>query len=520
MTTGTDFLRSGFWRTGYSGLRAAIPRSERLFLPLPATWESAVDARLKTEGRVAGAWINGERLKRNGNSFEIPREFLRPWENEIRLDGWPRSARLEAHGRPAPFPPSMATPFDGAAGPLERAGAALAAFRVGEGPDAGDMYSFYDPRDCTFRLPRWRWDTGICLEALARLHRRTGHESLRKCALSVGRRMVAVQLSDADCPGGFPETMDLHMTPARFPRLGDWVAPFNGAFVGAGLLAAADIADPADAEPFRSAAAAADALMVSRGMTADGRLRGYFHMADRTWRYHGQINDSAIYPRLAFERRRRDETVDLPGATSYARSILKLIRPEGYLGRARFVPDSETWPPGVPLFPEWRKAPDRIPAKIFARGQGWGLLGLAAAWRMTGDAEIAAGLRRIVDYLLERQDGSGLWRHDLGRAESGLCVKSTAVVGWALLEAREACPNDGDRLNEAAFRAWDVLVENQRRNMDGPLPGALVDENEEGAIIYFRDRPMYTAYATGAFILMGEKLRNLTNGSAPAGERG
>lgn len=503
MKTGSHSLRSGFWRTEYSGLRGTIPRSERLFLALPAAWNSVAEAWLKTEGLVVGAWINGERLKRTGNFFEIPREFLRPWENEVRLDGWPRSARLEARGEPVPFPPLEGRSSGGPWDPMERAGEALAAFRVNEGPEAGDMFSFFDPQDRTFRLSRWRWDTGICLEALARLYRRTGHEPLRKCALAVGRRMVAVQCTDADCPGGFPENMDLHMTPSRFPRLGEWVAPFNGAFVGAGLLAAADIAAPADAEPFRFAAAAADALMVSWGMTADGRLRGYFHMTDRTWRYHGQINDSAIYPRLVFLRGERGETVDDPAARTYARSLLDLIQPEGYLGRARFTSGAGTWPAGEPLFPEWRRAPDRIPAKIFARGQGWGLLGLASAFRLTGDEGFAKGVRRIAEYLLSHQDASGLWRHDLGRAESGLCVKSTAVAGWALLEARDAYPDDEDRLNDAVFRAWEALLENQRRNRDGPLPGALLDENEEGAIIYFRDRPMYTAYATGAFILLG-----------------
>jgi hypothetical protein len=505
MTKTADFSDRHSWRTAFSGPRALMPRSERCFLSLPTTRESTARARLRIEGRVLRAWINGHPLEGKGNLLEIPDAVLRPWENEFRLDGWPRGARLEADGEPAPFPPSVPAPPGGdAAGPLERAGAALAAFRVADGPDAGDMFSFYDPRDRTFRLPRWRWDTGICLEALARLYERTGHEPFRECALAVARRMAAVRIADPDCPGGFPETMDLHMTPARSPRLGDWVAPFNGAFIGAGLLAAADIADAADAERFRAAAAMADVLMISRGMTADGRLRGYFHMADRRWRYHGQINDSAIYPRLVFERRRRGENVDVPAATTYARSISKLIRPEGYLGRARFVPDSETWPAGVPLFPEWRKAPDRIPAKIFARGQGWGLLGLAAAWRMTGDEGIAQGLRRIADYLLDRQDGSGLWRHDLGRPESGFCAKSTAVIGWALLEAREARGFSGGdgRLTDAVGRAREALRENQRRHMDGPLPGALMDENEEGAIIYFRDRPMSTAYATGAFILM------------------
>lgn len=72
------------------------------------------------------------------------------------------------------------------------------------------------------------------------------------------------------------------------------------------------------------------------------------------------------------------------------------------------------------------------------------------------------------------------------------------------MEARQCYQvggGSGDRLTDAVLRARDVLRANQRRHMVGPLPGALLDDNEEGAIIYFRNRPMYTAYATAAFLL-------------------
>lgn len=504
-TTSPLFTKGDIWRAATFGPRALIPHPERLFLPLPVTWSSAANARLRIEGRVTHAWVNGHPLERNGSIFDIPREALRPWENEIHLKGWPRAAWLEADGHPTPFRPRIPdAPGGKDASPLALAGAALTSFLVSEGPDAGDMFSFYDPHDRTFRLPRWRWDTGICLEAMARLFRHLGHEPFRECALAVARRMTAIQITAPDGAGGFPETMDLHLTPSSSPRLGEWVAPFNGAFIGAGLLAAADIANDGDAARFMDAAAAADTLMTSHGMTPDGRLRGYFHLADRAWRYHGQINDSAIYPRLAFRLSKRGWPVNAATVRTYAHSVARLAQPQGYLGRARFAPDGETWPMGEPLFPEWRKHPEAIPAKIFARGQGWGLLGLASAWRMTEDEEIARHLQRIVDYLLERQEESGLWRHDLSRPESDPCVKSTAVIGWALMEARQCYQvggGSGDRLTDAVLRARNVLRANQRRHMVGPLPGALLDDNEEGAIIYFRNRPMYTAYATAAFLL-------------------
>jgi len=111
-----------------------------------------------------------------------------------------------------------------------------------------------------------------------------------------------------------------------------------------------------------------------------------------------------------------------------------------------------------------------------------------------------------MEYLLSHQDRTGFWQHDLGQPEMGLDVKGTAVVVWALLEARpafEEAHGDIQRLDLGLLRAWDALLLNQKDNLSGPLPGGLRDTGKEGAIIYFRNRPMYTAYGLAAFILSG-----------------
>ncbi len=513
------FYKSTIWKSAYAGMRRMIPRTERVFLPLPVLPSAAANVRLRVEGVVNRAFVNGHALKKNLDIFDIPPEYLVPWENEFCLTGWPASAWLEADGPPLALPvlknPGNENGLSDIPSRIRSAGRALSSFLVPEGPGTGDLYSFYDPVDKTFRMSRWRWDSGICLEALASLCAAGyGDDFVRESAVRAGRRFVAVQSGHPDCTGGFPEAADLHMTPNSAPSLSEWVVPFNGAFIGAGLLATADIADGPDADDFMNAAVRGDEIMMSRGTTADGLLAGYFHTADGKWRYHGQINDSAIYPRFSHLLARRGWTVNMPRIHAYSRSIVKMIQPEDYLGRARFLPDEPgTAPAGRPLFPEWEKNPDRIPAKIFARGQAWGLLGLNGAWHLTKDDEIVWWITRILSYLLERQNGSGLWRHDLRHETSPLCLKSTAVISWALLEAREAYQvggGDGNQLMEAVRLAWDALCRNQDRNQDknqdASLPGMLLDEGEEGAIIYFRNRPMITAYAAAAFILTGLRL--------------
>ena len=499
------------WHSNVTGLKRLIPRWERLFLPIVPPLSSESRAVLRVKGMVHKAWCNGVALKRTTDGFFLPFGIQKPWENEFLLYGLPSAAWIETSAScstPGHFFPARMVRSDGKANsdPLLAAGDALAAFVVDQGPDAGDCFSFFDPVDMTFRMPGWRWDTGICLEALARLARYCPRERYMNAVSLMVSRLLDVQVTDTLCRGGFPEVSDLHMADKKEPVLPQWVVPFNGAFIGAGLLAAMAVVDDSQKKLCRDAARRAHDLMVEKGITDQGFLKGYYHVKKRQWRYHGQINDSGIFPRLAELLAKSGQPVEKDSLLLYSRAMASFIHPDGYVGRARWLPGHGTCFPGMPLFPEWKTRPHQIPAKIFARGQAWYLLGAVGAWRLTADKDLGCSIKTVVDYLLACQDKTGLWHHDIGQPGQGLDVKGTAVVAWALLEAEQAFLGEHggkSKFCAAVEQAWQALVKNQQQHLSGSLPGALEDVGREGAIIYFRDRSMYTAYGTAAFILSG-----------------
>ena len=491
------------WHTDAGRLKRLVPRWERIFLPIVPPLSRESRATLRVKGLAFKAWCNGKILKKTHQGFPIPLEIQKPWENEILLYGILSGAWIESSS-PRLAPAIHLKKPD--SNPILAAGDALLTFVVDQGPDTGDCFSFFDPVSMTFRMPPWRWDSGICLDTLAPLALVSEQKKYQHAVSLISKRLLAVQETAPLCRGGFPEVSDLHMTDKKDPVLPQWVVPFNGAFIGAGLLAASSVLDEPLASSCRAAARMGYDLMVERGITDKGFLKGYYHVKDGQWRYHGQINDSGIFPRLAGLLDKAGELVKTEAVLGYSRAMASFIQPLRHVGRARWLPGKDTYPAGTPLFPEWKTHPDQIPAKIFARGQAWYLLGAVGVWQLTGDKHLGRSIKTIVEYLLSCQDKSGMWYHDIGQPGQGLDVKGTAVVVWALLEAKAPFLGEGgdkSRLVGAVDRAWQALLVNQQQHLAGPLPGALGDTGREGAIIYFRDRPMYTAYGTGAFILAG-----------------
>ena len=498
------------WHSSTSGMKCIFPRRERGFVVSSARPETVCSAFLCVSGIVFQVFINGHRLRRGKAGFIVSPAFLKPWENEIHLYGWPRSARLTSDGEPLPAPSltieRATTGKEHETDPLMQAADALNTFIVAEGTDRGDMFSFYDPVDGAFRLSRWRWDTGICLEALSRL------AQTRDCGRHLNNikrladRFIDIQLKDQLCHGGFSEVIDPHIAKNRQTVLPEWVVPFNGAFIGSGLIAASELF-PDEKTKYLQAARHAHTLMTTKGINGEGLLRGYYHTEEQTWLYHGQINDSGIFPRFSGQLYEEGLMPYPDPVITYARAYCRFMQAQGYAGRAFFFQDEkELYPSGTPLFPEWKNNPERLPAKIFARGQAWAILGLNSAWMLSQDEQIGKNVKLIIEYLLDRQRSDGCWVHDLRHPERGVDIKATAVIGWALCEAETSyrtLGGDAGRLKEAIQQTWKALTANQEKFRNADIPGALLDEGEEGAIIYYRNRPMYTAYASAAFILMG-----------------
>ena len=495
------------WQTAHKGLKTLLYRKERIFLSLHASTDAVQTAKLVVSGIVHRVFVNGLELTGKKNEFNIPVHLLKPWENEFFIKGWVITARLEVVCTPESKPVSIKEQESDSLG---LAANALISFVIQDGPDKGDMFSFYDPVANTYRMPRWRWDTGICLEAMARLAAVNGNVELKQAVKTVADRFLDVQIKNDACLGGFPEASDLHLAGPDEAMLPEWVVPFNGAFIGGGLLAAMEVVDAPPKDACLKAAVSANELVRSKCLTDNGFLKGYFHLKDSCWKYHGQINDSGIYPRLSCILKKYSDALYIDAVAKYSNALNSFIQPESYVGRARWMADENTFDKAAPLFPEWTKHPNRIPAKIFARGQAWYLLGASGYWELSGSTVTGALVKQVVNYLLAHQDDSGMWHHDIRQPGQGLDVKGTAVVCWALLESKKAyegAGGDSAELIRAVRKAWNALLRNQEEYMSGPVPGALCDKGKEGAIIYFRNRPMYTAYGTAAFILTGLMLQ-------------
>ena len=358
----------------------------------------------------------------------------------------------------------------------------------------GDVWSFYDLAAKTFRLAGWRWDTGIVLEALAAAAERRLIPGLDAASRRVADRLLASRLADFDCLGGFLEWTDLRYRESSH-GISQWVVPFNGAFIAAGLKRTGV---SGDVPAYVLAARTAMRLAVDKGLTPSGGVSGYYFERSRVWRYLGQINDSGILGRgLALFP---GEAWAVDAACRASASILdKAARPDGHIGRAWWDP-AGACRPGAPLFPEWKRHPHRVVPKVFLRGQAWVLLGLSGALRLGATASIERGARRLAAFVLGAQQADGSWLYSQAQPELGACAKTTAALALALVEW-SAISGDARPLS-AVTRALAYL-DACRRPQDVPpeLAGLAVDASSEGCIIYFRDRPVVCAYTAALELL-------------------
>ena len=358
----------------------------------------------------------------------------------------------------------------------------------------GDVWSFYDLADDGFRLAGWRWDTGIVLEALAAAAMALGDADALAAARAIGDRLLAVRLKSPGCPGGFPEWVDIRYSESP-TGLSQWVAPFNTAFIAAGLMRLAEASGNA---AYAQAAREGLRQAVAWGLTPAGGLAGYYFEGSGTVRYLGQINDSGILPRgLALFPEEPWAAEAAARAAGYV--LAKAASPDGHIGRAWWDPP-RTGAAGPPLFPEWRRRPHHVVAKVFLRGQAWVLLGLTGALRLGAGKDAEHGARRLAGYVLSVQRPDGSWLYSQLQPELGACAKTTAALALALAEWSSL---SGDQAAaEGARRALAALCAGQGpRHTPSALSGLPVDTSEEGCIVYFRNRPVVCAYAAALELL-------------------
>lgn len=491
---------------------------ERLVFPAlaadPAGLAGVLLTCLGEPGRITVNGREAEPLWKKGGRVLLPAELFRRWENvvSVRCDArglllapvvdsyravkgldLPSESRWRVETLPGESLGEVDRPRTGP-GPATSAVRELARGLAAMIAPSGDVWSFYDLTDQTFRLPGWRWDTGIVLEALAACAGHSGDGGLLDAALAVGERLAAVQVNSIECPGGFPEWTDLRYTES--PRaVSQWVVPFNAAFIGAGLIR---LSEASGRPAYARAARRGLRLAAGRGMTRAGGVSGYYFEQSRQWRYLGQINDSGVLGRgLAFLP---EEAWAAEAAVRAGGYVLdKAAHLDGHVGRAWWDPAGAAQI-GEPLFPEWRRDPDRVVPKVFLRGQAWVLLGLTGAVRLRAGGKASLGAHRLAQFILKSQLSDGSWLYSGLQPRLGSCAKTTAALALALAEWSYAAGEPSAL--PAVRRALGYLEACRRPDVVPPeLAGLPVDSSEEGCIIYFRNRPVICAYA-GALELL------------------
>ena len=380
-------------------------------------------------------------------------------------------------------------------------------------PRAGEVWSFYDPQDCGFRLWGWRWDSGIVLEALAVAARVTGDATILDAAVAAGDRMLACQLAEGECAGGFPEWVDFRYS-EREGLVTEWVAPFNAAFIAAGLDELARAVGEVDQERYAASATAGYACLAKKGLTKQGGLSGYYFTTSGTWQYLGQINDSFIAGRglsRCSETQRNEYAAIATRMALYMTD--KAQQADGHVRRAWHDPAGAA-PAGVPLFPEWNVHPDRVVEKIFMRGQAWALFGLAGTCRLLQGQYSAQAMQirertaGLAGYIMRVQRANGSWLYSQKQEGLGECVKGTAALALALAEY--AAVSGDCSVVPGISKALGYLEQCSAGSIVPPSLATLpMDRSEEGGIIYYRNRPMVCAYAGALELLARVRLKEL-----------
>lgn len=108
--------------------------------------------------------------------------------------------------------------------------------------------------------------------------------------------------------------------------------------------------------------------------------------------------------------------------------------------------------------------PDALAPGAWSRGQGWVLRGLTDALESMDPATPEAGLlqaslKSLIDALLPRQAGSGLWHClvDMPLHDSAPETSGSALIATAIYRALAAGYLEGELYQRAAERAWSAL---------------------------------------------------------------
>ncbi|MCB1120793.1 MAG: glycoside hydrolase family 88 protein [Verrucomicrobiae bacterium] len=145
-----------------------------------------------------------------------------------------------------------------------------------------------------------------------------------------------------------------------------------------------------------------------------------------------------------------------------------------------------------------------------ARGQGWAMEGLLAAYRLMSTAKNLERCRNMADNFVEHQREGGYWtfEYDQPVSEAGISEKGTALWSWLLYQTYNYT-KDAKYL-DSARKALNWCLENRYAGPDEEARGSIIGTTNQSAVFYrpwFQVSCSYTTAFFGLALLEELKLQ-------------
>lgn len=330
-----------------------------------------------------------------------------------------------------------------------------------DSPTADGLFFLYDFDSKTFRTTHWVWTWGISMNLLIEASKikkglKYTPEQLIALAEKIGNRSLDFQINDKNSPAdGIVVVREGLVKSENYYRSS--ASPADALFLaGWGWMPLYEITgDKKYLDASKKLALATEKVVEEFVIPPQD-----YYTGEKRWAGHG-INESGFGTQGLSELYRvtKDEYyLDL--TKKYMKQHLDIYQEENGLWNRLY------------MF-ETKKV---IPVDFWARGMGWGMMGLMACDNIMPNDVYISWAKKMGDQLIKYQNEDGSWNHKMNSSseEFGKCEKSTSLWGMLFYQLY-AVTKDKDHLN-AARKALNWCMENQYMADNDPegygsLPG-------------------------------------------------
>ena len=426
----------------------------------------------------------------------IPKELLEVGENVLAVKGRCTVETLSY----LPLPRSPEAPNRHAScpgldnGPVGSAAAFLcdSVIRMPDtSPFKGSCYCFYDYDNQCYRKPCWLWSDAPAVAALFQAAELAPESSradrYRETALAIARTLLRHQVTDRSDPN-FGALVSRYRYYAHSPKSFDCLlGPNDTSFIVKWAL-------------MPSYRATGDETFLQRSKWALDWLieviNGHDYVPSQYYADAGRWEDGAFIDSGFTSEGLREFAEIVPSHkqdcvesihTFMQRFVAQFKMENGYYNM-NYSPTRGTY------------------AKLFARGHGWALEGLLAAYEATREMSYLDEAVAIAERLRDNQTPEGAWPFLLGegapddetKRDTGICEKGTALLGY--LFHRLADASGSAEFIPAADRALDWCEHNMVLQA-GPGHGGIASRSMGSGIVGNHFLRVATGYANAFYIL-------------------